>query len=94
MKRTGMALMLLFATGVTAHADVLLLDAIKAAPANADGGVIRPRTGNSMSQVKTQYGQPGSVKEAVGDPPITRWVYPAYTVYFEHQHVVNVVVHR
>jgi hypothetical protein len=47
-----------------------------------------------MAQVSAQFGEPTSVKEAVGEPPITRWIYPGYTVYFEHQHVVNVVVHR
>ena len=47
-----------------------------------------------MDTVKAQYGEPTEAKPAVGDPPITRWVYPGYTVYFEYQHVIDVVVHR
>jgi hypothetical protein len=47
-----------------------------------------------MTNVKAKYGEPETVKDAVGEPPITRWVYPDYTVYFEHQNVVEVVVHR
>ena len=47
-----------------------------------------------MSQVRAQFGEPGTMMDAVGDPPITRWVYPAYTVYFEHDQVLDAVVHR
>ena len=28
----------------------------------------------------------------VGDPPIIRWIYPSYTVYFEYQYVINSVL--
>jgi hypothetical protein len=76
------------------HADTLLLDAITAAPPNSAEGVLRPRSGQSMDSVKSSFGEPTSMTEAVGEPPITRWIYPAYTVYFEHQHVIEVVVHR
>ncbi|MGB5201784.1 MAG: hypothetical protein WBN68_19655 [Sedimenticolaceae bacterium] len=79
---------------MSAYADVLLLEAIEAAPPNTSSGVMRPSRGASMPQVKAKYGEPEAVKGAVGEPPITRWVYPNYTVYFEHQKVVDVVVHR
>jgi hypothetical protein len=29
----------------------------------------------------------------VGHPPITRWDYPAYSVFFEHDHVLHTVAH-
>jgi hypothetical protein len=47
-----------------------------------------------MGEVATGYGEPTGVMDAVGDPPITRWVYPDYTVYFEYDRVIDVVVHR
>lgn len=94
MKGLGLALMLVAATSTSAYADVLLLEAIEAAPPNSSSGVMRPSNGTSMTQVKANYGEPEAVKGAVGEPPITRWVYPDYTVYFEHQNVVEVVVHR
>lgn len=94
MKGSGWVLALVIAAASSAQADVLLLDAISTAPPNSTDGVPRPRSGASMAQVSAQFGEPTSVKEAVGEPPITRWIYPGYTVYFEHQHVVNVVVHR
>ena len=94
MKGLGLALMLVAATTTSAYADVLLLEAIEAAPPNSSSGVMRPSNGTSMTQVKGKYGEPEAVKGAVGEPPITRWVYPDYTVYFEHQNVLEVVVHR
>ncbi len=54
----------------------------------------RPKSGMSMDQVSNQFGAPGQKVAAVGEPPITRWVYDHYTVYFEHDHVIHSVLHR
>jgi len=96
MKGPGLALALALALAATAsaRADVLLLDSISSAPPNNAAGVPRPHRGSSMNIVKGQYGEPTAAKPAVGDPPITRWVYPTFTVYFESEHVIDVVVHR
>jgi len=94
MRGSGLALALIVAATATANADVLLMETIEAAPPNSSSGVLRPRSGASMSTVRAQYGEPNKVMDAVGDPPINRWVYPAYTVYFENEHVIDVVVHR
>jgi hypothetical protein len=75
-------------------ADVLLLDAIAQDPPNTTDGLMRPHRGESMVSVRGGYGEPTTVKGPVGEPPITRWVYPGYTVYFEYQTVIDVVVHR
>lgn len=94
MRSLGLALTLTALTAGPVSADVLLLDAINSAPANEKAGIMRPTRGTSMTTVRAQYGEPSSIKDAVGDPPITRWAYPSYTVYFENQHVIDVVVHR
>jgi hypothetical protein len=47
-----------------------------------------------MSQVERQYGAPAERFGAVGQPPITRWVYPSMVVYFEYDHVVHAVALR
>lgn len=52
-----------------------------------------PQRGMSMTKVSSQYGEPAQKSEAVGQPPITKWTYDQYTVYFEYQHVVQAVVH-
>ena len=46
------------------------------------------------TQVEEKFGPPLQKLPEVGDPPIIRWIYPTYTVYFEYQHVIDVVVHR
>lgn len=94
MKGSVVALALCAAVSMPAHADTLLLDSINASQAAATSGAARPGRGASMDMVSARFGEPASSKPAVGDPPITRWVYPTYTVYFEHDRVINVVVHR
>ena len=58
----------------------------------AASSVDRPNRGSSMDDVRQQYGQPRQVINAVGEPPITRWIYDSFTVYFEHNHVIHSVV--
>ena len=50
-----------------------------------------PRQGMSMSQVQKNFGVPVKKTKAIGKPPITRWIYPDYTVVFEYKHVVQSV---
>lgn len=53
-----------------------------------------PVRGMHKDQVRAQFGQPREVLPAVGDPPITRWVYDGYTVYFEYSYVIQSVAER
>lgn len=50
-----------------------------------------PPQGMSMAQVQKNFGVPVKKTKAIGKPPITRWVYPEYTVIFEYKHVVQSV---
>ena len=70
-----------------ASADVLLIDGIQSAPT-----IQTPRNGLSMDQVRQQFGEPAQQVPAVGEPPISRWEYNGYTVYFEHDLVLHSVV--
>jgi len=69
--------------------DVLLIDSIKSAPA-----IRTPRNGVDMASVRQQYGDPISEGAPVGDPPITRWEYEGFSVYFEYDLVLHSVIHR
>lgn len=62
-------------------------------PAN-EGGVSMapPRRAMTMVQVERRYGAPRSRHNAVGEPPITRWDYPGFSVFFEHNLVLHTVV--
>ena len=70
-----------------ASADVLLIDGIKSAPV-----IQTPRNGLSMAQVRQQFGEPAQEVPAVGEPPISRWEYTGYTVYFENDLVLHSVI--
>jgi hypothetical protein len=51
----------------------------------------RPARGMSMEKVEATFGAPTNRAPAVGEPPITRWEYPGFVVYFEHQYVIHTV---
>ncbi len=51
-----------------------------------------PKRGSSMDSVRARYGDPVSIHGPIGDPPITRWVYNDFSVFFEYRHVINAVI--
>lgn len=51
-----------------------------------------PGRGMSMKAVVARFGQPIRMIPAVGKPPITRWIYEHYIVYFESQYVIDTVI--
>ena len=64
-----------------------------AAPEAAAGYTVTlPGRGMNMTQVEEKFGPPLEKLPEVGDPPIIRWIYPNYTVYFEYQFVINSVL--
>jgi len=77
-----------------------------AAPAYAETLVIRlghqtgdstlgvPQQGLRKNTVLEQYGEPGVRHPAVGQPPITRWDYVDFSVYFEYDRVIDSVRHH
>ena len=60
-------------------------------PESDADGMQLPVRGLTMDAVEERFGSPTRVLAAVGEPPITRWVYPEFTVYFEHQYVIHPV---
>jgi hypothetical protein len=51
----------------------------------------RPARGMSMDKVEATFGAPSNRAAPIGEPPITRWEYPGFVVYFEHQYVIHTV---
>ncbi|WP_374604586.1 hypothetical protein [Arenimonas sp.] len=92
-----LALALALATGLllqatTASADILLVERVQVESAAL------PARGQSMAQIEAAYGVPQRKHAPVAgpnsrkyNPPITRWDYPAFSVYFEYNHVVDAV---
>lgn len=81
--------MVLFAFVAPATADILLIEKVRER-------MLRDLPGNglSMTEVEARFGAPLDRHAAVGQPPITRWVYEDYSVYFEHQLVIESVLHH
>lgn len=57
-----------------------------------ESDVTTPSRGMTMSQVASKFGEPVTKVPAVGKPPISRWEYPGFVVYFEREHVIHSVV--
>jgi len=54
----------------------------------------RPSRGSTMAAVEARFGAPATKHAAVGDPPITRWDYSGFSVFFEHNLVLHSVIVR
>lgn len=68
-----------------------------AIPAGQQGAskqnIERPARGSSKEQVSSRFGAPSDRVSAVGEPPISRWVYTDFTVYFDGEYVIHSVIH-
>lgn len=85
---------------------IVLFTLVLAVPANAE--TIRipvgyqgqtadspmPRRGESKTSVLERFGLADQEYPSVGKPPITRWDYRTFSVYFEDKHVINSVRHH
>ena len=69
-----------------AVADTLLINKSLESPA-----IELPLRGISKEQVRARFGEPEGEVPAVGDPPISRWIYPDFVVYFEYDTVLHSV---
>jgi outer membrane protein assembly factor BamE (lipoprotein component of BamABCDE complex) len=54
--------------------------------------VDRPKRGSTMGDVEKHFGAPVNRHATVGKPPITRWDYNGFAVFFEHDRVIHAVV--
>ncbi len=69
-------------------ADVLIIDEVRQV-AKMD----LPETGQTKSSIESTFGTPDQRHQAVGIPPISRWDYDNYSVYFEYDLVLFSVLH-
>ncbi len=83
--------MLLALIAGAARADTLLIDGVES---DAQSASARPKSGMTMTAVESTYGAPAQRHATVGQPPITRWDYPNFSVYFENDRVIHAVVRR
>jgi outer membrane protein assembly factor BamE (lipoprotein component of BamABCDE complex) len=83
------ALLLACALAGTAVAETIVVnDRVEVAPSQVD----RPKRGSTMSDVEKHFGAPVNRHPTVGAPPITRWDYSNFAVFFEGDRVIDAVV--
>jgi hypothetical protein len=88
MTRTVLVLILLLVPAFLS-ADVLLIEQVRQAE-----GMAVPHNGQSQSEVEAAFGAPADITGPVGDPPITRWTYQHWSVYFEFDRVLFTVLNK
>jgi len=85
----SIAVIAFMATAGTTDADVLLIDEVRERMQRD-----LPGNGLSMNEVEQRFGRPNERRAPVGEPPISRWLYDDYSVYFEHDLVIESVLHH
>lgn len=74
-----------FSLATAVHADTLTM------PESSQSEHL-PVRGATMDKVMEEFGTPNRKIGPVGEPPITRWIYNDFTVYFENNRVIHPVI--
>ena len=87
---TRFCTLLSFIVPCIAQADVLKMPGDNAPQVVSNPSA--PARGMNKQQVEQQFGSPQSIQGPTGTPPIYRWNYPDYSVFFEQDYVIHSVV--
>jgi len=88
MTRMVLTLILLLGAPLL-RADVLLIEQVRQVE-----HMTVPQNGQTQAEVEQRFGAPLNKSDAVGNPPITRWDYQHWNVYFEYDRVLFTVLHK
>ena len=80
--------------GLSANLAAESVDMPTSSAETSEMSVQLPGRAMSMEAVENRFGKPLEKDPAVGEPPITRWVYQDFTVYFESEYVIHAVVNN
>ena len=96
LRTTSVVLLALIVTAVSAaaSAETLLVQRVK-----EEQSMALPARGMTMAQVEARFGAPADRLDPRGGqkrawPTINRWSYPAFTVYFEKNRVIDAVANK
>ena len=87
---TRFCIVLIFILAGNGQADILKMpgDSVPQVATSPDA----PERGMSKLQVEQTHGAPQSIEGPIGSPPIFRWNYPGFSVFFEQNYVLHSVV--
>jgi hypothetical protein len=74
-------------SGLATAETIVVDDQVQVRPSSID----RPARGLTMAAVEAKFGAPQTRHDAVGAPPITRWDYGGFSVFFEKDRVIDSV---
>ena len=78
-----------FGASSLSFADTLEMEGL-----SPDQSSARPTRGMTAASVESKFGSPQSKAAPVGDPPISRWEYQDFVVFFEYDRVIHAVAKR
>ena len=84
----------LLAVGLVFSATTLAESIALSVADQGNQSVQTPHNGQNKESVEAQFGAPIERVSAVGEPPISKWVYQTFTVYFEYDTVLHAVHHK
>ena len=76
------------AASVAVAETILVNDQVQVRESSLD----HPKRGTTMNEVEKRFGAPATRHPTVGKPPITRWDYTGFSVFFEHDRVIHTVL--
>jgi len=88
--RPFLVLFLILNVNASAQAEVIKIPVGQQGQTN----IILPNRGDAKLDVLDRFGLADEEHAPVGQPPITRWDYREFSVYFEGNRVINSVIHR
>ncbi len=94
MVKLSAAILIALSFGLLASVNAQNLDMSGAAGSATFDQAGKPTRGMTQVSVQANFGSPRSMSAAVGEPPISRWDYANFVVFFEHDRVIHSVTKR
>ncbi|MFT5501544.1 MAG: hypothetical protein ACI88G_001681 [Woeseiaceae bacterium] len=94
MKKVRLVVLSALCCGLFTAAQAQTLDMSGRDQASTFDQAGKPSRGMTQASVEANFGAPQSTRAAIGDPPISRWEYAGFVVFFEYDRVVHAVSKR
>ncbi|MDA0679383.1 MAG: hypothetical protein O3A13_07320 [Proteobacteria bacterium] len=94
MAKLGATILIALSLGLAANAESQNLDMSASDRSSSFDQAGKPTRGMTQASVEANFGSPQNSRAAVGDPPITRWEYADFVVFFEFDKVIHAVTKR
>jgi hypothetical protein len=94
MAKLGAAILIAFSLGFAVNVQSQNLDMSANNQSSTFNQAGKPTRGMTQANVQANFGSPQNTRQPIGDPPITRWEYADFVVFFEYDKVIHAVTKR